>query len=199
MREILLPRVDSGARHRGVNRHEPRYVRETVVAGSEERELMTAQGKRSFSIDLVLLAMLGESQQAVSTGNLHRQPRAGLRICRTPSGYEVVIVQVSGEFRERFESRTKPISDRKILRVISVPHIESAGVGRDISDSRWNQQVRIGIAIAMGIRRQIVLKQKITDLDVLCNRLAVVACDSGGEVLRRFYAARRGFRRKPWH
>src|ERR1700687_5964634 len=167
MREILLPWIDSVARHRRVNRYQARNVREAVVAGSEQCELMPANSKRSFSIDLVLLAILRQSQKTVSAGDLQPYPGTGLRVRRTPSRYEGVVVHVSADFGERFESRPKTISNRKVHRVISVPHVEGAGVGRDIPDCRWNQQVWVGIAIAMSVRRQVVLKQKVADLDVL--------------------------------
>src|SRR6266853_5319211 len=199
MGEILLPWIDGVARHRRRNRYQARNVRETVVAGSEQCELMTANSKRSFSIDLVLLAILRQSEKTVSPGDLQPHPGTGLRVRRTPSGYEVVVVHVSTEFGEWFESRPKTISHRKVHRVISVAHVEGAGVGRDILDFRGNQQVGVGIAVAMSVRRQVVLQQKVADLDVLRNRLPMITRHPGGKVLWRLHASRRGLGRKARH
>src|SRR5260370_25818370 len=154
MGEILLPWIDRVARHRRRNGYKARNVRETVVAGSEQCELMTANSKRSFSIDLVLLAILRQSEKTVSPGDLQPHPGTGLRVRRTPSGYEVVVVHVSTEFGEWFESRPKTISHRKVHPVISVPHVDGAAAGRDIPYFHGNQPLGVAITVAMNVRSQ---------------------------------------------
>src|SRR5260370_20415387 len=136
MGEILLPWIDRVARHRRRNGYKARNVRETVVAGSEQCELMTANSKRSFSIDLVLLAILRQSEKTVSPGDLQPHPGTGLRVRRTPSGYEVVVVHVSTEFCEWFESRANTIIHLNAHPVISAAHLADAGDARDISAFR---------------------------------------------------------------
>jgi hypothetical protein len=52
------------------DRHQPRYPGVTVITCAEERQLMSAQAKRSMSIDLLLPTVFRNSQKAISPGKL---------------------------------------------------------------------------------------------------------------------------------
>src|SRR6266852_3015636 len=164
-------------------------MRETIVGRDEQCELVTAQSERPLSIELVLLAILRQGQEPVSARDLQREPGPGLWVFGTPSGDEIVIVHVSGDSGEWFYLRSKTIADREVDGVVAMPHIEGTSVGLDVADSGGNQQVRVGIAVAVRVCRQIVLEKKIADLDVLCDGFAVVARHAGREVLGRFYSS----------
>ena len=77
--------------------------------------------------------------------------------------------------------------------VIALAHVERAAVDSDAVDGQRNQRIRIGVAVTVRVGGQIVGIQKVADLEVLRNGLAMVAGDSGSEILRRLDASRGGF------
>ena len=75
--------------------------------------------------------------------------------------------------------------------MIALAHVERAAIHLNALDHIRDINVRVGVAIAVGIRRQVVGHQVAAHLDVLRDRLAVVARYARRKILRRLDAARR--------
>ena len=69
-----------------------------------------------------------------------------------------------------------------------MPDVECTGVGFHIVDRSRNEQVGVGIAIAVGVRGKIVGEQEIANSDVLRDRLPVIAGHAGREILWSFHS-----------
>jgi hypothetical protein len=73
--------------------------------------------------------------------------------------------------------------------MIAFTHIEGSAIRSDGLDQGGNDDVRVGIAVAMGVGRKVIRGKIAADLPEGGDRFAAVARDSGSEVLRGFDAA----------
>ena len=69
----------------------------------------------------------------------------------------------------------KLINNREIFSVISFTHVECAAIGLHAFQNARDQDVGVGIIVAMRMGRQIVRNQIGSDLDVLGNRLSMIS------------------------
>ena len=170
-------------------------VREAVVADAEESKFVAAEIEGAKSVDLVLLAMLEAFEIAVAVRRFDGDKGVCAGIARTPTSNKIDVAIVEGELRECVEAAARNVGGGEIDRVIPFPHIEGAAIDGDGFDDRRNQEIRIGVTVAVRVCRQIVGIEEIADLIELGDGLAVIAGDTGREILRRLDAAGRGFDR----
>src|ERR1700735_1110335 len=83
--------------------------------------------------------------------------------------------------------------------MVSFPTIERPAINLDAFENLRNKYVRIGIAIAMGIGRQIVRHEIAAHGDVLRNGFAVISRNPRRKVLWRFDPAGGGFNWVAWN
>src|SRR5580704_7715629 len=102
-------------------------------------------------------------EKAVAVGSLCQKPGMGVR---TETGNKVKISIVSGKGKEGIKLSAQSVRCRKILRMVAFAHIERAPVYLNATDDLGNKNVRVGVAVAMGIGRQIVGNEIAADLDV---------------------------------
>ena len=88
---------------------------------------------------------------------------------------------------------------RQVDGMIAITRIEGRVVDAHASNDAGNDDVRVGIAIAVSIGGEIVLKEKAADLKKLGYRFAMVAGNARSKILRSLDAARSCFRGKAWH
>ena len=74
--------------------------------------------------------------------------------------------------------------------MIALAHVEGAAVHLHAINHVGDEDIGVGVAVAVRICREVVGNQVAAHLDVHGNRLAVVAGYSGGKILRRLDAAR---------
>jgi hypothetical protein len=79
--------------------------------------------------------------------------------------------------------------------MVSFPNIERSAINLDAFQNLRNKYIRIGIAVAMGIGRQIVRHEIAAHADVLRNGFAVISRNTRRKVLWRFDPAGGGFNR----
>ena len=164
---VELPVVDGVAGNGHADRNQPGNVREAVVAGAEQGQLMTAQIELAKSVQLVLLAMFQAIEESVAERDLAGNPRVGLRIAGTPAADQVRIAIVSRELEKAIEALPGNVGGSEIDRVVSLANIECAAVHRDAFDRQRNQDIRIGVTVAVSVGGQIVGIQKVADLEKL--------------------------------
>ena len=84
----------------------------------------------------------------------------------------------------------------EIDRVVAFAHIEGAAIDGDSFNDGRDEEVGIGIAIAVSIGGKVVRVEKVADLEELRDGLAVIAGYARREVLRSFDSAGGGFNRQ---
>jgi len=146
-------------------------------------------------IDAVEAAVLKPFEVTVAVRGFHSDEGIGRRILRTPSCDKVDVSVVARELDEIVETLARHVCGRQIDRVIPLPNIESAAINSNRLDRRNDQKIRIGVAVPVSVRWEIVRIQKISNLIKLCNRFTVITCHSGRKILRRFDSSGRGFNR----
>src|ERR1700730_7257332 len=142
---------------------------------------MLGKFKSTKAVELVLLPVLQTVEKTVTVGCLHHNPRADIT---TPSRNKVQVSIVARHRNRWVQPRSRPVSGRKILRVVPLPHIESASIHLDTPDDQWDENVRVRITVAVSIRREIVGDQVTSDLNVGRDGFAVVSGNSRRKVLR---------------
>ena len=101
----------------------------------------------------------------------------------------VGIAVVASELEEAVETRTRRIRRGDVDGIVAFAHVEGGAVHVDRANGQRNQEVRVGIAVAVSVGRKVVGIKEVADLEILRDRLAVVARNSGREVLRRLDAS----------
>ena len=168
---------------------ESRNVGEAVVADGEQRQIVISEREQAIGIEFVLLAMFEPIQESIAVRSLQHDP--GMRISGwAPAADGVDIAVVAGYGQERLQLRAEIIGGGKILGVVSLADVEGAAIGLHAFDCRGNQNVRIGIAVAVGVGREIIGNQIAANLHVLSDWFAVISGDARSKILRRFYSAR---------
>jgi len=100
---------------------------------------------------------------------------------------------IAGQLQEAVEARPRRVGGGNVNGIVAFAHVEGAAVHIHRLNSQRDQHVGVRVAVPVGVGREIVGIEEIANLEILRNRLAVVAGNSGSEVLRRFDAAGRGF------
>jgi len=85
--------------------------------------------------------------------------------------------------------RAQAVSGCQVQRVIALQHIEGAAIGRYTAQHSGNVDIRVGIAIAVGVGREVVCNQIVAHRDVLGDGFAVVSSHAGRKILRCLDAA----------
>src|ERR1700690_1214477 len=161
VRLIFLPRIDGVAKVCEIlvvsiwrkYRHQPRNIGLTVVSNPEQRQPVRPNVKDAFTVELVLLTMLEPVKKSVSVGGLEGNPGFGTW---TETRDKIGIPIVPGRGQERLKARAQSVGRSEVHRMISLADVESAPINLHALEGCGNQQVRVGVAIAMGIRRKIV-------------------------------------------
>ncbi len=131
-------------------------------------------------------------EEAIAVGTLYRCPRI---FGGTHGGRGRQVARVARKSEERSQMRSQPVDRRQVQRMIAFAHIVGAAVHLHAFNRTCDVDVRICVPVAMRIRRQIIRHKIAADLDVLRDRLAVVASHSWRKILRRLDAARRRLNR----
>src|SRR5271165_2030599 len=151
---------------------------------------MVAEIELAQSIELVLPAMLQALEESVAERQLCREPRIGVRVFGVPPGHEVEVAIISGELHKAGSSPSGNVRSRQVNGVIAFADIEGPAIYGNCFDNWRDQEIGIGIAVAMGVGRKVVWVEKVADLKELSDRLPVIAGNTWREVLRRFYSSR---------
>ncbi len=202
MRLILLPGIDrvrivdpSGRSVDGVeSKHGPQSgdVAVAQIGNAKQRQRVIASVKDASTIEFELLAMFQPIEEAVAERAFHRGPGTcggahARRQCRVPV--------VGRQRNKRIQIRPQSVNRGKVQCVIAFAHVERAAVDLHALDDIGDIYVRIGIAVTVRIRRQVVRHQVRAHLNILRDRLAVIARHARRKILRRFDTARRGLDR----
>ena len=133
--------------------------------------------------------MLESIEIAVAVGSFDGDEGVCGGIARAPSGDEIDVAIVKGELREGVEAAARDVGRGEVDGVIPFPHVERAAIDGDGFDDRRDEEIGIGVAVAVGVGGEIVGIEKIADLIELSDGLAVISGDARGEILRSFDAA----------
>src|SRR5438874_8962605 len=125
---VRLPRIDGVVRDARVNRRQPRNARQPIISSSENREQVMSENIGALSVNLVLVAALGQPEKSIAACNFKTEPRPGLRISRTEAGDKIVITGISRGLKKRLQSRAQPVGNSQINGIVSVPHIECSRI-----------------------------------------------------------------------
>src|ERR1039458_3397340 len=87
-------------------------------------------------------------------------------------------------------------SGREIDRVVPLTHVERAGINLHSAECRGNDDVGVGVAVAVSVGGKIIGKKEIPNLQILADGFAVIASHAGGKILRRLDTARGRFNRQ---
>src|SRR5208283_3034020 len=147
---------------------------------------MVAEIELALAIELVLLAVLKPLQEAVAERCLGRDPGVGLRVRGIPASHEVGVVVVARELEETADALARNVSRGEIDGVVAFANVEGSAIDGDGFDDWRDEKVRIGIAVAVSVGREVVGIEEIADLKELGDGLAVVAGNTRRKVLRRF-------------
>src|SRR5437879_312637 len=160
MGAVGLARINRILRQSHIDGDQPGDTRRSVIAGSKQCQLMATDGKGVLTIDLVLAAMLGQVEEAIAACDLESEPCTDVWILRTPASHQIKVAAVPGEFCERFQAWSKSIGYRKVHGVVAVTYVECSRVGLNAADESGDQEIGVGIAIAVGIGGEIVGQQE---------------------------------------
>ena len=150
-------------------------------------ERMPARVNRAPAIELELLAMLQPVEEPVAIRALHRSPRI---LRRAHARRRRQVARVARHREERRQMRAQSVDRSQVQRMIALAHVEGAAIHLHAFNCAGDENVRVGVAVAVRIRRQIIRQQVASHLDVLRDGLAVVASHSWRKILRRLDAAR---------
>src|SRR2546423_10572244 len=74
--------------------------------------------------------------------------------------------------------------------MVAFPNVKCGAVYGDAFNYWWNQDIRIGVAVAVGIGGKIVGGKEVVDLEELGGSLAMIAGAAGSKILRGFDSTR---------
>src|SRR5271170_1542149 len=180
MRLILLTRVNRIVRYSDTDWRQARHIRKAIVADAEEREFMIAELEDARAVDLELLAMFQAVQKSVAVRGLRQNP--GMAV-GTESRDQVQVPVVTGQCDEGVKLGAQAVSRRKILRVVSLAHIERSSVHLNTLDRLRNENVGVRVSVSVRIGREVVGSQVASHLNVGRDRFAVISRDSRREIL----------------
>src|ERR1700748_2447186 len=107
MRLISLTAVDCIVQSRNVYWDEARDVGESVVADSEQAQLMSAEVEFPEAVDFVLLTVFQALQESVPISGFNGNPRIYVERLRTPAGSKITVSVVAGQSYRRVKPRTQ--------------------------------------------------------------------------------------------
>ena len=139
--------------------------------------------KHALTIEFVLLPMFQAVEESIAIRGFEGHPRLG---SGTQSGYHIDVAIVSRDREKWVEMGAQPVGRGQIDSMVSLTNIECSAVDLNTLQNLGNEDVGIGIAISMGVRRQIVGHEVRADRDVLGNWFAMISGDTGGKILGRF-------------
>src|SRR5271167_4466406 len=143
---------------------------------------MIAEIELAQSIQLVLLAVLQALEEAVAERQLGRDPGVGLRILGTPASHHIRVAIISGELEEAADALSRNVSGSEIDGVVAFADVEGAAIDGDGFNDGRNQEVWVGVAVAVCVSRQVVRVEEVANLKELRDGLAVVAGNAGREI-----------------
>ena len=158
---------------------------------------MTAKIELTKAVQLVLLAMFQAIEESVAECDLAGDPGVGVGIAGSPAADQVEVTVVAGELEEGVEALAGDVGGSEIDGVVALANVEGAAVNGDAIDGQRNESVGIGVSVAMSVGGKIVGVEKVSDLEILRDGLAVIARDAGSKILRGLDSSRGGFDGQP--
>src|SRR5215813_517459 len=153
---------------------------------------MSSEIEHLRNVPLVLLPVFQALQKAISIRDLKPDPGPVGRIARAPTRNQVQIAIVACEPYHRVQAITKAENHGRVHRIVAFPDVECSAIGLYALNRDGNDHVWICITIPMRVRRQIIWKQKSTNLKKHGDWLAMIARDTWDKILRGFYSTRGG-------
>ena len=166
---------------------------ETVVGEAVESEFVAREFELAITVELVLLAVFEAIEETVAEGGFGGEPGVGGGILRAPASGEIDIAVVTSELDEIAEALARNVSGGEIDGVVALADVEGATIDGDGIDDGGNQEIGIGVTVAVGVGGEIVGEEEIADLEELRDGFAVITGNAWSEILRGFDAAGSGF------
>ena len=136
-----------------------------------------------------MLALFRTGEKAVAERRFESDPGVPLRVAGAPAGGQIAVAAIAAGLNKGRQASLHGIAEGEIDGVVAVAGIEGGAIDEHAADGLRNDDIGIGIPVAVGVGGEIVVEEKAVDVKELGDRFAVVACDSGREVLGRLDAS----------
>src|ERR1700722_11785098 len=150
---------------------------------------MVSESKNSRGVYFVLLTMLQSIEKSVSIRCLQCDPPAGRGIRWTETCNHIDVPVIRGYGDKRVYLRMKMVSCSQVERVVPLQHVKGAPIDLNAIDRLRNENVDIGITVAVRVGGEIVRGQISANAKILRDRFAVISGHAGNEILRRLDSA----------